>query len=273
MKKGQERKRINKDDYIIFQNQLKTLVDNTPKLKLNSTEHNINSIPDEANIYFIDSKYMDNFSELSEHDIRTCKLINYGKPAITLSFSSKHKYYLSKNIDSSDEEIQKSLSKTIKNASGKLLKHSSQLQLDIELLKKQFKQNNINDDKELISLTIKEAKKSIAENEEQINKYMEMVLNISSYKFVVSNYYKDYIYTYVSYSYEVDGVKKTSNTHIVTDSPKVGSVKEKSNVIFVDVDKIAKKISYQNKEIEIYLSQFPEKISLNSMDVFYKKID
>lgn len=272
MKKGQERKKINKKDYIIFQNQLKALVDTTPVLELNSTEHNINFIPDDAKIYFIDSKYMTDFSELSEHDIRTCKLINYGKPAINLSFSSKHKYYLRKNIDISDDEVQKSLSETIRNASAKLVKNSAMLQLNIELLKKELKQSNIND-KELISATIKSTKKSIIENEEQINKYMEMISNITSYKFVISNYYKDYIYTYVSYSYEVDGVKKTSNTHVVTENPKVGLLKEKSNVIFVDVNKIAKKVSYQNKEIEIYLSQFPQKIELNSMDVFYKKID
>lgn len=67
------------------------------RLTLSSEEYNIQGEASEQQ-EFISASEMPLFAQLADFDCRTIKLVNYGRPAIKLTYFTKHKYTVQKKV-------------------------------------------------------------------------------------------------------------------------------------------------------------------------------
>lgn len=239
---------IDKEEYLAVQETLHKLMFSFPAIILNPEIHNINYRPIE-NIIYLDKKYMGNFQQFENYQIRTCKIINLNKPAMALVYNKSHKYFLKKKVKPKDakELLQDAILRT-----GNRIKEISAWKIPDEI--------------EIASLNSKI---------ELCRKYLEKV---DDYKEIaVSNYYKNYYYTIVTFKYQDPQLGKliSEHTHILKNEYTLDATgrnelkKEKFNIIFIDQDFIDKKIPYQNKKIVNFLSEF-EKVPMIFTDLFLK---
>jgi len=239
------RKIIDKKEYHIVRDELTNLLEKTPQININPVncaDYNIKSLPPERMIY-IDKSEMDNFIKFSEYDIRTYKIINYGKVAINLTFNTKHKYVVRKKLKK--EEIQTTLNALIsdhikaieKSEVERTPEDNASLGYDIGLLKK-------------------------------------MIKNIENYEFCLSNFYKNYHYSTIAFRYKnEEGKFCSANSHLIKDllHKKTNLLVEKRfNIVFVDLALLQERIPYANKEVEKYLKSFNLLINLGTLDFFAK---
>jgi len=217
-----------------------------PKLSLDPKLHQVNLIPAGINIYFIDTKYQDQFEQFSQSKNKQYKLINYGQAAINLTFYEKHKYKLDK--DPSPEDVHEALNKRC------------------DQLKEFIQQGFLFED------TNRDERKTQAK--EQLQKIQDTIQNFSSYDFAISNYFRNFIYWYVSFRFRLeDGSLDFASQHLLnSEKDRFGKTTlPKINIIFIDTDYISVHTPYQNKKIEDYLKQFSTQLDLGLKDVFVKE--
>ena len=217
-----------------------------PKLTLDPKLHQVNLIPSGINIYFIDSKYQDQFEEFSTSKNKQYKLINYGQAAINLTFYEKHKYKLEK--EPAPDEIYAALTKRCDELN--------------EFIRQGFLFEDKNRDERQIQA------------KEQLLKIQNTIQNFDKYEFAISNYFRNFIYWYVSFRFRLeDGSLDFASQHLLnSEKDRFGKTTlPKINIIFIDTDYISVHTPYQNKKIEDYLKQFETQLDLGLKDVFVKE--
>lgn len=229
---------------------LHQLVDSLTHLTLDVIKHNVNEIPSELTIVFIDKEAMPLFAPMADDDIRTCKIVNYAKPAVELSFFSKHKYYIKKNVNPTflkwflHEQLTEKKQQVTELAKEILTQPKAELHLldtIIDLVKNY---------------------------QSQIEGIQDIIDNIDQYEFAISNYEMGYTYTELSYKYlNTQGKYSNENSHIIKDR----NGKECINVIFIDYEAIQKPVANQQKKVDSYLATFPIRFAEPSKIFYFKK--
>lgn len=227
---------------------LLNLVKSLTPMTMEVGKHNVNEIPNHLKIIFIEKEFMPLFTPMADDDIRSCKIVNFGKPAVELSFFTKHKYYLKKKVNLA--YIRDYLGMQL----NELIEKKDEIILLIPL---EMEKEN----RELL-------KEQLDSYIRQIEELKNIIDNLEQYDFAISNYEMGYLYTELSYKYQAtDGNYDNENSHII----KNNELEERINVIFIDEQAIQKPIANQQKKIDAYLATFPIQFTEPSKVIYLKR--
>ncbi len=229
---------------------LHQLVKSLAHLTLDVQKHNVNEIPTDLTIVFIDKEAMPLFAPMADDDIRTCKIVNYAKPAVELSFFIKHKYYIKKNANPTFLQwfLQEQLTERKEQVT----------QLAKEILTQPKTEHHLLDT--LMDL--------LKDYQKEIDGIQDIIDNLDQYEVAISNYEMGYSYTELSYKYQnPQGKYSNENSHIIKDR----NSKECTNVIFIDKEAIEKPVANQQKKADSFLASFPIRFAEPSKVFYFKK--
>lgn len=221
-------------------------IGNTPKIEPDREQWDIEgNWQDCGDISFIDSRYMPSFALWRDFACKTIKLINYGKAAVRMSFFSKHKYWLKKPHDLTNEE-----------RIDYLGEHISSLYASIHKLQ-EF-------DNSTSPFTRAETSQRIDTMRQEIDQWRLIQQQPANYDLSISTYQRGYAYLYINYKFVLpNGDYDNEQEHLLHHTrDRLGNVtKQKQNIVFVDIAEINRVHPQQNKEIENYLKKFSIKSS------------
>jgi hypothetical protein len=223
----------------------KELLRQTPKVILSPNEHEVNLLPTKIRVHFIDAVFMESFEPFAESNFRNIKFINFGKAAINLTFTEKHKYHVQREPE--PEEI------------------FNHLQNRLDALRADFLQTELFEDAG-IRLHKEKQRAEMVE--------LQTILDeIHDYQFAISNYHRRYTYWYVNWRWQKDD--KTldyGQEHLLKDETdsKTRITTEKENIIFVDMSRIGEHTPYQSKKVEEFLNSFDRSFESGTLDIFVK---
>lgn len=201
-------------------------------------------IDQQLEYYFIPMEYMAEYKPYHRpgQPFKNLKLINFNRPAISLSFFSKHKYTMERNADSND------VLQHLKNYRDELLNRSL------------FEQLSGGQQQEL--KRIDEIYRSLRDNSQK-------------YESCFSNYHHYYQYWYCSFRYFEDAMLTktgTSSEHMLKHTERVkGQIHERLNIIFIDPEYITRPVSYDNKQVDRELAHFPIRIKQGITTLYLRK--
>ena len=216
-------------------------------VQLTPVDNQVSALPIDVELeyYFIPMQFMREYAPYSRSDkppYKNLKLVNYGHPAISLSFFSKHKYTIKRNADQSD------VLQHLKTFRDELLNRSLVQQLTTS------QQEKLRETDELF--------RTLRDDPDQ-------------YETCFSNYYHYYRYWYCSYRYFEDTMQTKANTsseHLLKHTERVkGQVHERLNIIFIDPDFITRPIPHDHKLIDRELANFPVQIRQGVTTLYLRK--
>lgn len=199
-------------------------------------------------VQYITAELMPSFAEHIHTPFDRLKFVNWGKPAVRITYYDKHKYWLTK-----DDQLG-ALAKTayIQDYLNYLSAKQHKLIEKLNTLPPEHSGQILQEKALLLG--------------KQQQHWQQVLQNPEAYEMVVSTYYSDYRYWYVGYKYRVDETTFDNEAvHLLSPIRESGGqiVATKLNVIFVDTEGILLDHDYQHKEIDSYLSQF----DLRSIDI------
>ena len=213
----------------------------TPTLKPDRDDWDIEgSWHDCGDIHFVDSRHIAEFALWRDFGCKTVKLINYGRPAVKMSFYSKHKYWLKKPHDLTDEERDEHITDYLNTLSQSVVQHQAKLD-------------------QQPPLTQSETRSRIDAALKEIGAWQLIQTRSDQFELAISTYQRGYAYLYVSYKFMLpNGEYDNASEHLLHHTRnRIGNITQtKQNVIFVDMDEINRVHPQQNKEIEAYLGHF-----------------
>jgi len=211
--------------------------------------HQISSMPKESGLeyYFVPAKHMRLFSPYHRPDrpFKNLKLLNYDRPAISISFYNKHKYKI-------DRDVEPVVAQQILQAQRDELYGSSFLE-------------------------------QLSTGQQQQLQYIDNLLRSlrdhpADLNFCISNYHQFYRYWYCSYRYfdDVDRIKtSTSNEHMLKHTQRAkersSAINERLNIIFVDMNYMTRPVPYDNKLVDRELETFDASIPFGQSALYVKK--
>ncbi len=223
------------------------LILNTHAVQLTPINNQISALPIDAELeyYFIPMQYMREYAPYFRFDkspYKNLKLINYDRPAISLSFFSKHKYSIKRNINQGDA-----------------LAHL-----------KAFRDELLN--RSLVQQLTARQQEKLRETDEL---FRAMRDNPDQYESCFSNYHHYYRYWYCSYRYFEDDTQTKADTnseHLLKHTERIkGQVHERLNIIFIDPDFITRPVPHDHKLIDRELANFPVQIRQGVTTLYLRK--
>lgn len=222
------------------------IVLNQMAIELEPLTHEVKNVPDDASLewYYIPMQYMKEFKPFYRpgKPLKNLKLVNYDKPAVSLSFFSKHKYSIQRDVAPADVELH------LRNYRDELLDRSLVQQL-----------NSV-------------------QNQElrQVDQILRAVRdNPEAYQACFSNYYHRYYYWYCTYRYFDDLASQktsTSSEHLLKHTERPGhEVHQRINIIFVDMEHIKKPMANDHKQIDRELATFPIQLRQGITTLYLRK--
>ncbi|RAI72931.1 hypothetical protein HMF3257_39200 [Spirosoma telluris] len=202
--------------------------------------HQVNMLPkeDDLEYYFVPIEHMAMFLPYYRpgQPFKNMKLINFDRPAISLTFFPKHKYTIDRDVKPDQ-------------AQEVLLEHRDQL----------YKRSFMG---------------QLSPTQEKELRHIDTLLRSlrqfpDKFKICISNYHHYYRYWYCSFRFFEDEERTktgTSNEHMLkyTESSdrrtKEPVLNERLNIIFVDTKYITRPVSYDNKLIDQELETYPDRI-------------
>lgn len=216
-------------------------------VQLTPIDNQISALPTDAELeyYFIPAQYMREYAPYSRIDkppYKNLKLVNYDRPAISLSFFSKHKYSIRRNVNQNDALLH------LKAFRDELLNRSLVQQLTTRQLEK------------------------LQETDEL---FRAMRDNPDQYESCFSNYHHYYRYWYCSYRYFEDDTQTkadSSSEHLLKHTERIkGQVHERLNIIFIDPHFITRPVPHDHKLIDRELANFPVQIRLGVTTLYLRE--
>lgn len=239
-----KRTKFSDKDYNYLLTGLLDEIAKTPKLKPDREDWDIEGRWDDCgDVVFVDSQYMVEFALWRDFGCKTVKLINYGCPAVKMSFYSKHKYWLKKPQDLTDEERDNYIAEHLNVLSQSIMSLRSRVD-------------------HLPPLAQAETHRRIDAALKEIDAWRLIQGNSHQYELAVSTYQRGYAYLYISYKYALpNGDYDNTSEHLLHHTrDRMGNISQtKQNVIFVDLTEVNRVHPQQNKEIESYLNRFSHK--------------
>lgn len=225
----------------------------TTKLKPDREDWDIEgSWHDCGDIHFVDSRYMTEFALWRDFGCKTVKLINYGRAAAKMSFYSKHKYWLKKPHDLTDEERDEYITDHINTLSQSVVLLQAKIDQQPPLMQSETRQR--------IDTALKE-----------VDAWQLIQARSHEYELAVSTYQRGYAYLYVSYKFMLpNGDYDNVSEHLLHHTrDRIGNITQhKQNIIFVNMAEINRVHPQQNKEIEFYLGRFPQKSTAGAVRLY-----
>lgn len=225
----------------------------TAKLKPDREDWDIEgSWQDCGDIHFVDSRYMAEFALWRDFGCKTVKLINYGRPAAKMSFYSKHKYWLKKPHDLTDEERDEYITDHLNTLSQSVILSQAKIDQQPPLMQAETRRR--------INMTLQE-----------IDTWQLIQAKSQQYELAVSTYQRGYAYLYVSYKFMLStGEYDNVSEHLLHHTrDRIGNITQhKQNIIFVNMAEINRVHPQQNKEIESYLGRFSQKSTTGSVRLY-----
>ena len=205
------------------------------RIKLEPGIHQVKDLPTDYQLeyYFVPMQYMSQYASYYRpgKPFKNIKLINYNRPAISLSFFCRHKYVVQR--DPKPDEVQLHLQN-----------HRDEL-LDLSLIHE---------------LTV-DQKADLHQTNELLHLVRE---NPRVLKACFSNYHHHYQYWYCTYRYFEDAeltLTDSSNEHLLKHTERIkGQVNERLNVIFIDPHSITQHVPNDNKFVDRELAGYPIQI-------------
>lgn len=193
-------------------------------------------------IHFVDEKSQSLFADYEHFDCRTIKLVNYGRPAAKLTFFKKHRYWVLKNADLTQEE------KTLR-----ITNYINELVVKRAIILDKIDQ--------LSGAALSDQRGKLGMMKQEIDIWREVLTNLSSYDMAISNYQREYHYVTLNYKYRTTEGNDYANgqEHLLNPQrDKQGVItQQRYNIIFVDTKEISREHPHQHKEIENFLNNFP----------------
>ena len=204
-------------------------------ITLQPIDHQVSALPTDPDLeyYCVPAHHMDLFHPYYKPGLpyKNLKLINYGRPAISLSFFVKHKYQIKRDVDPQqaltylqvhrDELFNRSFFDQLSTAQQQELRHTDELMRTIRR-------------------------------------------DPHAYQLSFSNYHHYYRYWYCSFRYfedEAHTQNATENEHLLKHTRRTeGRVSERLNIIFIDPHYITRPVPYDNKLIDRELETYPDRI-------------
>ncbi len=225
----------------------------TPTLKPDREDWDIEgSWHDCGDIHFVDSRYMAQFAIWRDFGCKTVKLINYGRPAVKMSFYSKHKYWLKKPHDLTEEERDEYITDYLNTLSQSVI-----------LLQARLDQQP--------PLTQSETRRRIDTALKEMDAWQLIQARSQQFELAISTYQRGYAYLYVSCKFILpNGEYDNVSEHLLHHTrDRIGNItQQKQNVIFVNMAEINRVHPQQNKEIESYLGRFSQKSTTGAVRLY-----
>ena len=228
------------------------IVLNSCTIKLEPLSHQVNALPDESDLeyYFVPSEHMNLFAPYYRpgDPFKNLKLINHGRPAIALTFFSKHKYVIDRDVAAADAQdvLQQHRDELFTNSFFNALSGPQERQLQhIDTLLRAMRQKP------------------------------------DQFQFAISNYHHYYRYWYCSFRYFEDDEQLatgTHNEHLLKHTlshdrrTKQPILSERLNIIFIDTNYITRPVPYDNKLIDRELETYPDCIKFGKTTLYVKPI-
>lgn len=215
-------------------------------MSLRPIDHQLNALPTDSDLeyYFVPAQHMSLFHPYYKpgQPYKNLKLVNYGRPAISLSFFIKHKYQIKRDVDPQ-------LALTyLQQHRDELFNHSFFDQLSLT------QQQELRHTDELMRAIRREP---------------------DEYQLSFSNYHHFYRYWYCSFRYFEDEARTqnaTENEHLLKHTRRMeGRVSERLNIIFIDPHYITRPVPYDNKLIDRELETYPDRIEHERTALYIKK--
>ncbi|WP_338877522.1 hypothetical protein WBJ53_32780 (plasmid) [Spirosoma sp. SC4-14] len=229
------------------------LVLNTCKIDLRPIDHQVSALPDlpDLEYYFVPAEHMALFQAYHRpgKPYKNLKLVNFERPAISLTFFYKHKYQIDRGIKA-----------------------------ETALVILQEQRDNLYTRSFLDQLTAGQQRK-LQEIDDLIRAIRQAP---DQFQFCTSNYEHYYRYWYCSYRFfeDTDQLKTgTANEHMLKhtqrtdDSNTAPIINERLNIIFIDTKYITRPVSYDNKLIDRELETYSDKVSYGTSSLYIRSID
>lgn len=218
----------------------------TQTVRLEPIINQVSALPVDASLeyYFIPMQYMKDYEPYHRpgKPFKNLKLINFEKPAISLTFFSKHKYTIKRTVKQGEVLLH------LKNYRNELLNQSLSHQLSSgqqqELQQADYLLRTIRDDPD-------------------------------SYQVCFSNYHHYYQYWYCSYRYfdDLASMKATTHSeHLLKHTERVADqVHERLNIIFIDPIHICKPVPHDHKLIDRELDTYPIRLKMGVTTLYLRE--
>ena len=214
---------------------------------------------DDVNVQFIDARFRSNFEIFRYFHCTTIKLVNLDSPAVRFTFYSKHKYWLKKPDETPKEDTADAIDR-----------HISSLHLRRTLIQQEGRRrptrgrpaHRLHD-----QLTEKDL-------EHEIDLWTFILANLDEYQIAQSSYERKYMYITVNWKYQLPTNEfANSQEHLLNSArdPNGQITKLKTNILFVDTNHILRPHPNQNKEIEMYLENFPLRTATGVPKLYARK--
>ncbi|GAB3224988.1 hypothetical protein [Spirosoma arcticum] len=223
------------------------LVLNQQAVLLNPIDNQVSALPvdKELEYYFVPMQYMQQYQAYYRpgKPFKNLKLINFDKPAISLSFFFKHKYSIERNA----------------------------MQVDVVLHLKNYRDELLN----------KSLMQQLSPTQQQQLQQADQLLRAvrqdpAAYQACFSNYYHYYRYWYCTYRFFDDQEKTkatTSSEHLLKHTERIpGQVHERLNIIFIDPHYINRPVPHDHKLIDRELDTFPIHIRQGITTLYLRKV-
>ena len=213
---------------------------------LNPVANQVSVLPvnEQLEYYFVPMHYMQQYKAYYRpgKPFKNLKLVNYDKPAISLSFFFKHKYSIERNPTAYEVELH------LKNYRNELL-NKSLLQRLSPTQQQQLQQAD-----QLLRAVRQDP---------------------AAYQACFSDYFHYYRYWYCSYRYFDDQEKTkatTSSEHLLKHTERIpGQVHERLNIIFIDPYYITRPVPHDHKLVDRELDTFPIQLRQGFNTLFLRK--
>lgn len=217
-------------------------------ISLEPLTHQVSALPTEPDLeyYFVSAEHMKLFQPYHQpgQPYKNLKLVNYGRPAISLAFFSKHKYKIERDADP-----QKAL---------------TYLQEHRDTLYNQSFLEQLSADQQ--------------QKLQQVDELLRVIRRQpNAYQLAFSNYHHYYRYWYCSFRYfetEDQTKNKSENEHLLKHTERLkGQIHQRLNIIFVDTHYITRPvpIPQDNKRVDRELDNYLIRIEAGKTALYVKE--
>ena len=265
-------KKLTPRDYAQRVTQLEQLLTQVTTLKPDRTAWDLDGSWEGVTIHFIDARQKAVFEPWRDFDCKTVKLVNLDTPAVRIAFFPKHKYWVLKDEDLTEEDKRQRLIQLVDSINLRKARLTDELEHasppPLNLFNEDFA---VNQQPKGISLRTQQL---IDELEIEKKGWLTVLNDLSSYELAFSTYRRGYTYLYIHWKYKLpNGEYDRANEHLLNNKrDKLGTITQtKQNVVFVDTDEIFRPHPFQNKEVELFLKKFTIRSSQTVPDVYARK--
>lgn len=237
-----KRKRYDAVYYATELNELTKIMNQVPKLRADREGWDIEGDwADTGTIFFVDSIYQPYFTRFIDFDCRSIKIVNYGRPAVRMSFFKEHKFWVLKNKDLPKDEKIARIQLYLNDLGNKIDRQFSKLH-------------------KLTGSQLTQAKADIALWQSELTAWNEIMNNADFIEMAISNYERVHKYVTLNYKFILneEGDFANAQEHMLNpQKDRTGTINQpRYNIIFVDTNHIRRDHPYQSKQIDKYLGGF-----------------